>query len=60
MRRSGSPGSTARRRSSTRQGKQIFNLYEFEETVPTGTTTKDFVVPEAYGKNVKIEPTADE
>jgi len=42
------------------QGKQIFNTYEFKETVADGTVTKDFTVPESYGKNVKIEPTADE
>lgn len=42
------------------QGKQIFNPIELDFTVPTGTTTKDFEVPESAGKNVKIEPTADE
>ena len=53
-------GFNGKRRSSTPQGMQIFNLYEFKETVPDSTTAKDFTVPEAYGKNVKIEPTADE
>ena len=42
------------------QGKQIFNLYEFKDTVTDGTTTKDFTVPDKYGQNVKHEPTADE
>jgi hypothetical protein len=42
------------------QGKQIFNPVELRETVPAGATTKDFVIPESAGKNVKIEPTADE
>ena len=42
------------------QGKQIFNIYEFKETVAAGTTTKDFTVPDSYGQNVKIEPTADD
>ncbi|MFO0848493.1 MAG: hypothetical protein U0871_08050 [Gemmataceae bacterium] len=42
------------------QGKQIFNPVELKDTVPAGATTKEFVVPESAGKNVKIEPTADE
>ncbi len=41
------------------QGKQIFNPIELEFDVPGGTSTKDFVVPESAGKNVKIQPTAD-
>jgi hypothetical protein len=42
------------------QGKQIFNPIDMKETVPDGTNTKDFTVPEAAGRNVKIQPTADE
>jgi hypothetical protein len=42
------------------QGKQIFNeVKDIEFTVPDGTTTKDFVIPESAGQNVKIEKTAD-
>jgi hypothetical protein len=41
------------------QGKQIFNPIEDTYVVPSGTTTKDFVIPESAGKNVKIERTAD-
>lgn len=41
------------------QGKQIFNPVEEDFTVPAGGGTKDFVVPDAAGKNVKIEPTSD-
>jgi hypothetical protein len=41
------------------QGKQIFNPIQDKFTVPTGTTTKDFVVPDSAGENVKIERTAD-
>ena len=41
------------------QGKQIFNPIEDKYTVPSGATTKDFVIPESAGKNVKIQPTAD-
>lgn len=41
------------------QGKQIFNPIEDQFTVPIGTTTKDFVVPDSAGANVKIERTAD-
>jgi hypothetical protein len=42
------------------QGKQIFNeVKDIEFTVPSGTTTKDFVIPESAGQNVKIEKTAD-
>jgi hypothetical protein len=42
------------------QGKQIFNEWkDIELTVPDGTTTKDFVVPDSAGENVKIERTAD-
>jgi hypothetical protein len=41
------------------QGKQIFNPVEDKYTVPDGTSTKDFVIPESAGHNVKIERTAD-
>jgi hypothetical protein len=41
-------------------GKQIFNPVTDQYTVPDAGGTKDFVVPESAGKNVKIEPTADE
>lgn len=42
------------------QGKQIFNPVDDQFVVPAGPSTKDFVVPETAGKNVKVEPTADE
>jgi hypothetical protein len=42
------------------QGKQIFNPVDEQYTVPDAGGTKDFVVPESAGKNVKIEPTSDE
>jgi hypothetical protein len=29
-------------------------------TVPDAGGTKDFVIPESAGKNVKIEPTSDD
>src|SRR3954454_20648207 len=42
------------------QGKQIFNeVTDLYISVPDGTTTKDFVIPESAGQNVKIQPTAD-
>jgi hypothetical protein len=42
------------------QGKQIFNeVTDIYVDVPEGTTTKDFVIPESAGQNVKIQPTAD-
>jgi hypothetical protein len=41
------------------QGKQIFNEIQDKHTVPEGTSTKDFVIPESAGQNVKIVPTAD-
>jgi hypothetical protein len=42
------------------QGKQIFNpMTDIEFTVPEGTSTKDFDVPDQLGQNVKIHPTAD-
>jgi hypothetical protein len=42
------------------QGKQIFNPVDDQFTVPTTASTKDFVVPDAAGQNVRIEPTSDE
>jgi hypothetical protein len=42
------------------QGKQIFNPVDDVMEVQLGTTTKDFVIPESAGKNVRITPTADE
>ena len=42
------------------QGKQIFNPVDFEFEVPASATTKDWVIPESAGQNVKIQPTADE
>jgi hypothetical protein len=42
------------------QGKQIFNPVDQEFNVPAGASKTEFVVPESAGKNVKIEPTADE
>jgi hypothetical protein len=41
------------------QGKQIFNPVDDTFTVPEGKATKDFVIPESAGENVKIQPTAD-
>jgi len=41
-------------------GKQIFNPVTEPFTVPDAGGTKEFVVPEAAGKNVKIEPTSDD
>jgi hypothetical protein len=41
------------------QGKQIFNPVDDTLDIAPGTTTKDFVIPESAGKNVKIVPTAD-
>ena len=42
------------------QGKQIFNPVDDEIDIPAGSSTRDFVIPEAAGKNFKIVPTADE
>jgi len=42
------------------QGKQIFNPVTEPFTVPDAASTKDFVVPEAAGKNLKVEPTSDD
>jgi hypothetical protein len=41
-------------------GKQIFNPVDEQFTVPDAGGTKDFVVPESAGKNVKVEPTSDD
>src|SRR5262245_46433380 len=41
------------------QGKQIFNPVDDTYTVPEGSSTKDFVIPDSAGENVKIVPTAD-
>lgn len=41
------------------QGKQIFNAVKDVYTVPAGTSTKDFVIPDSAGQNVKIQKTAD-
>jgi hypothetical protein len=41
------------------QGHQIFNPYELKDTIPEGTSTKDFDVPAAAANNLRIEPTAD-
>jgi len=41
------------------QGKQIFNPVREDFTVPPGSTTKDFVIPDSAGENVRIQPTAD-
>jgi len=41
------------------QGKQIFNTWKDEFTVPDGASTKDFDVPASQGDNVKVTPTAD-
>ena len=42
------------------QGKQIFNPVDMTFEVPSGTSNKNFEIPESAGKNVKIQPTADE
>jgi hypothetical protein len=41
------------------QGKQIFNPIKDSLTVPEGTSTKDFVIPDSAGQNVRIQKTAD-
>src|SRR5712692_2992087 len=33
------------------QGKQIFNPVDDNLTVPSGTTTKDFIIPDSAGQN---------
>lgn len=41
-------------------GKQIFNAYELEMQISDGgNLTKDFVVPDALGENIKYTETAD-
>jgi hypothetical protein len=42
------------------QGKQIFNPFELQDTVPERTATKDFIVPASAADNLKITPTSDE
>lgn len=42
------------------QGKQIFNPVDDQFTVPTTASTKDFVVPDSAGQNVRVEPTSDD
>jgi hypothetical protein len=39
------------------KGKQIFNPIELKESVSAGS--KDYVVPDSAGQNVRIQPTAD-
>jgi hypothetical protein len=42
------------------QGKQIFNEWiDIDFTIPEGTSTKDFEVPDHLGQHVKIHATAD-
>ncbi len=41
------------------QGKQIFNAVTESYEVPAGNSTKDFVVPDSAGVNVRIFETAD-
>jgi hypothetical protein len=41
-------------------GKQIFNPVDEQYTVPDAGGTKDFVIPDSAGKNVKVEPTSDD
>ena len=41
------------------QGKQIFNAVKEPIEVAAGVTTKDFVVPDSAGVNVKVFETAD-
>lgn len=40
-------------------GKQIFNAVEEQIEITAGKMTKDFVVPEAAGQNIKYVETAD-
>ena len=42
------------------QGKQIFNPHEVRFTVPEGTSTQDFDVPNSAANNLIITPTSDE
>jgi hypothetical protein len=41
------------------QGRQIFNPIEDIFTVPEGTSTKDWEIPDSAGENLLIQPTAD-
>jgi hypothetical protein len=41
------------------QGKQIFNPIDETFDVHTGSSTKDWEIPDSAGKNVKVVPTAD-
>jgi hypothetical protein len=41
------------------QGKQLFNPVKDEHVVPDGVSTRDFVIPDSAGENVRIQPTAD-
>ena len=40
-------------------GKQIFNAVEEQIEITAGKMTKDFVVPDAAGQNIKYVETAD-
>lgn len=40
-------------------GKQIFNAVEEQIEITSGKMTKDFVVPDAAGQNIKYVETAD-
>jgi hypothetical protein len=40
-------------------GKQIFNTVEEQIEITAGKMTKDFVVPDAAGQNIKYVETAD-
>jgi hypothetical protein len=40
-------------------GKQIFNAVQEEIVITAGNMTKDFVVPDAAGQNIKYVETAD-
>jgi len=42
------------------QGKQIFSPVGEEADVPSGPSTRDFVIPESAGQNVQIVRTADQ
>jgi hypothetical protein len=42
------------------QGKQIFNAWDTQFTVPDGISTRDFAVPESAANNLKIVPTSDD
>src|SRR5262245_49689908 len=42
------------------QGKQIFNPIDDAIDIQTGVSTRDFVIPESAGKDVRFDRTADE